>query len=171
MSSADLIALWAMLGTWFSGVMTLVALFFAYKALTTWKEQEKTKVKMEFKKSLIALKNELTWMPDQLNLSVVIAGRKAFREGLDPAEYGERAKHVHISKNYAEKFARFDQSMLNCMMCWVATEHLFDNSEVAKSWLNIGQIYLKYLQGEKQKKEFTDALIELSSMRFVFDHK
>ncbi|MGP3033142.1 hypothetical protein ACTVNG_01130 [Serratia ureilytica] len=171
MSTTDLIAFWAMLGTWFSGAMTLIALFFAYKALTTWKEQEKTKVKMEFKKSLIALKNQLTWMPSQLNLAVVIAGRKAVQEGNDSAEYGDRKKQVHISKSYAEKFEKFDQCMLNCMMCWVATEHLFDNSEVAQLWINICQIYLNYLQGDKQKRELTDALDELSSMRFVFDHK
>ncbi|WP_440531012.1 hypothetical protein [Serratia marcescens] len=42
-------AFWGMVATWGSLVVSALTLMLAYRALTSWKEQEKLKVKQNFK--------------------------------------------------------------------------------------------------------------------------
>ncbi|EGH4408963.1 hypothetical protein LRI04_003615, partial [Salmonella enterica subsp. enterica serovar Uganda] len=65
-------ACWAMIASWVSAGATIVTLFLAFKALFTWREQEKTKVKIDFRNALKKLKTALLFMPvnidpEQLN--------------------------------------------------------------------------------------------------------
>ncbi|AOE45392.2 hypothetical protein BOW93_gp071 [Salmonella phage 118970_sal3] len=49
-------ACWAMIASWVSAGATIVTLFLAFKALFTWREQEKTKVKIDFRNALKKLR-------------------------------------------------------------------------------------------------------------------
>jgi len=62
--SADTIAFWSMIGTWFSGIATLVAAIAAFRALGTWKEQERIKDLKELKSSIFNYRNILIEMPE-----------------------------------------------------------------------------------------------------------
>ncbi|WP_212768472.1 hypothetical protein [Pectobacterium versatile] len=70
MSTPDTIALWAMLGTWASAVVTLVAVFVAVKTLSAWKTQEKIKELKELKFALISYRNLYAFSPSKLTPEV-----------------------------------------------------------------------------------------------------
>ncbi|MEH4615083.1 hypothetical protein POY37_16585 [Klebsiella pneumoniae] len=59
-------AFWSMIAAFISGTASVVTLIFAYRALTTWRDQEKTKVKMEFRLAIKQLRVAFLNMP--LNL-------------------------------------------------------------------------------------------------------
>ncbi|MFP7605614.1 hypothetical protein [Serratia quinivorans] len=163
--TADSMALWSMLGTWFAGVMALLTLFIANKALNTWREQEQTKAKMEFKKSLLALRNLLIIMPESWIKAQLVLGEKL----KNASEYARTMNHEDME--VAHNLFAFTQAMNHANDSWVMCEHLFDGSKVATNWTNAQTCMNSYIQNRKGKNDVFEALNSLYSMRFVFEHK
>jgi hypothetical protein len=159
------------IGEWISALATIVALFYAKKALNTWREQEKTKSKMDFKKSLMLVKNALLLMPDILSMEELAHARASIQakwvfKNIEPIESVIQAGEGSIAE-----FERLLSAFENCSNCWVATEHLFDNSQIYDKWMDLNTYYQMYLGGKTSKNELFDSLNKLYSQRFVFNHK
>ncbi|MEK9498213.1 hypothetical protein V2H77_17425 [Photorhabdus sp. P32] len=156
-------AFYAMLGTWFSGLITLCAVIYAKKALTTWKKQEKVKVKMDFKKALIQVIDSIIYMPDWFDMSKASFGKKILTAG-----EAERSKHLDAIE-LSNQFDVLTRSMTNAHGCWIYCEHFFDGTEVVKEWENVIALVDNYIKGNAKQDDVIDALDSLSSKRFVFN--
>lgn len=62
--------MWGAIATIVTAIGSLLTLAYAVAALSTWKKQEKTKIKSEFKRSLLALDYAVHMMPDDWNRSM-----------------------------------------------------------------------------------------------------
>ncbi len=171
MRSADL-SFWSMISGWIAAVVAMlslivsaVTLYFASRALSTWREQEQTKAKIDFKKSLLSVRNALSYMPKKWSESDL-----------------RRANQIMLSSQYMhlfhqaildlpEQHKRFLDSNDHANDCWVICEHLFDGTPIEKKWRAILGKKNDYLKGNIEKTELFDALNELYSERFVFEFK
>lgn len=165
-------AFWSMLSGWTSLVIALITLvfsgitlYFANRALDTWRVQEKTKAKIDFKKSLLGIRNTLGYMPDkwsQVNLKI-----------------GERLENApnHLKVHNLDKLdlpsqhERFIKANDYASDCWVLCEHLFDGTLIEDKWNSISAMKKEYLDGRIEKNILITALNELYSERFVFESK
>ena len=69
---------------------------------------------------------------------------------------------------------RFDDLLAafeNCISAWLATEHLFDGTELANIWVIIEDDFEKYICGEGSKSPLIQSLNKLTATRFVFESK
>ena len=147
-------ACWAMIASWVSAGATIVTLFLAFKALFTWREQEKTKVKIDFRNALKKLKTALLFIAKWLFKDVDLISQQI--------ELGE--ENV---KRFDELLSIFDC----CQSSWFATEHLFDNTELEKVWHEFESNFNKYINGGESKDLLMKMLDKLISSRFVFESR
>ncbi|CAI1685340.1 hypothetical protein [Serratia fonticola] len=161
----DTIAVWAMAGTWFTGVMTMLALLCAAIALNTWRKQEQTKAKMEFKKALLSLRNLLLFMPETWTRDQLALGEKL----KNSPGYAKTMNYIEVG--VAENLFAFTKALNHANDCWVLCEHLFDGTEVSSKWESAQDCMNNYLKNRKGKDDVFNALNGIYSMRFVFNHK
>jgi len=159
------------LGGWASAIATLLTLFVAFKALTTWREQEKIKVKMEFKKALMTFKSTLILMPEYLNMKELAEQKEAVAAKWIFEDVPLIRQDITQGESNVLQFENFILSFENCNSCWVATEHLFDGHFIAERWAAASSTYFDYLAGKTDKHKLFDALNAVFSIRFVFEHK
>ncbi|CNE17219.1 TPA: hypothetical protein PXM11_001619 [Yersinia enterocolitica] len=153
------------LGTWASVIVTCVALIYAAKALSTWREQEKVKAKMGFKKSLLNFRQSFIFMPDIFDMQLAAAGNSLILMG--DAEGSEKYNLIEYARGLKNLVAAYE----NCNGCWVATEHLFDGKGESELFNELIDRFNGYLAGNTTKDEFVKLLINLYSRRFVFEHR
>lgn len=159
------------LSGWASAIATLLTLFVALKALTTWREQEKTKVKMDFKKALMAFKSTLILMPEYLNIKELAEQKEAIAAKWIFNDVPLIMQDITEGESNVLQFEKFILSFENCSSCWVATEHLFDRHFITERWSSVCSAYFDYLGGKSDKNKLFDALNAVFSVRFVFEHK
>ncbi|BEN73202.1 hypothetical protein SMKC081_13470 [Serratia marcescens] len=155
-------AYFTMLLTAVSTTISLITLGIAWRAVDTWKKQEKLKIKMDFKKSLMALKTACYSYPDYLDKVKVVYGQK-YVDSCFELTRGDRD-----AANEARKFNQFNQVFLNCCDSWVATEHLFSKSKISEGWSNVIDMANKFSEGEVTGLELQRSVHELYSENFVF---
>lgn len=159
------------LGGWASAIATLLTLFVAFRALTTWREQEKIKVKMEFKKALMTFKSTLILMPEYLSIKELAEQKEAVAAKWIFKDVPLIMQDITEGESNVLQFESFILSYENCNSCWVATEHLFDKHFIAERWNAASSAYFDYLAGKVDKHKLFDALNAVFSVRFVFEHK
>lgn len=159
------------LGGCASALATIIAVIFAKKALSTWVEQEKIKVKMEFKKSLLNLKTLLVLMPDNLDLKELTEQKEALSAKWLFEDDPFIKQDIENGQNSVFQFDKFLLAVENCNACWVATEHLFDGSVIYDKWIDVWSAAYDYIGGRVNRHHLFTALNDLYSIRFVFEYK
>ena len=133
-------ALWAALGTWFSGVITLVAACVAFKALQTWKQQEKHNGKKALKAALINYRNLLVMMP----------------EALDPADPDCRQPALLLQ-----------DSMNQIYLHVTLMEVTFDTNEIGQQFYALYNRHGVFMRGLVHRDEVAELLIPFISKPFI----
>lgn len=133
-------ALWAMLGTWFSGVVTLVAACVAFLALRTWKQQEKHNERKALKSSLINYRNLLLVMPVTLNPQ-------------DP--------------NCRQLALLFQESMNQIYLCVTLMEVNLKTHEIGKEFYTLFTRHSEYMRGEVSHEKVAELLLPFISKPFI----
>ncbi len=155
-------AFWSMLATAGGLFVSILTLCVAIIAIQTWKKQEILKVKMDFKKSLMRLKTECYLFPEYLNVAKISYGQQFINADWKLTEIDKRAAIE------AQRYNQFNQAFLSCCDSWVATERLFDNSEVLKGWDDVVNGANRFAQAEISGREFQQIIHNLYSKNFVF---
>lgn len=144
---------------------TLFALRYANQALTTWRDQEKLKLKIEFKKAILNLRNVFIYMPLQWekmpgaksalmrNSTKLVNGPALMNTSLPP-----ELKTIIDALNHAND-------------CWVMCEHIFDGTPVATNWEESVKAIDDYLNFKLSNTDVFEVLNKTYSSRFVFDFK
>lgn len=164
-------ACWAMIASWVSAGATIVTLFLAFKALFTWREQEKTKVKIDFRNALKKLKTALLFMPvnidpEQLNDEREQVIAKWLFKDVDLI-----SQQIELGEENVKRFDEILSIFDCCQSSWFATEHLFDNTELEKVWHEFESNFNKYINGGESKDLLMKMLDKLISSRFVFESR
>lgn len=142
MSTADCIAAWAMIGTWVSGLATIGALFFAGSALSTWKEQEKLKVKLDFKRSIHDYFSVLAKLPNNLQQN----------------DYTLKAVEL----------AELLNAFKTCNNCWSMTEGMLEKTNIEEHWIDFLEMHLGYLKKNNDAFQVSLPLTFILAEKFVF---
>ncbi|HDL7364667.1 TPA: hypothetical protein PXN47_003805 [Yersinia enterocolitica] len=154
---------WAMWGVMAAGVAaigSILTLFYAVAALSTWKKQEKTKIKSEFKKSLLALDYATHLMPDEWDGKMAqLVKIKGMPYVVVPTELNEAGEALDELK----------KCWHSAISAWVMCEGLLKETNLPRLWNELSDIYLKYIQGLVNKQVILKKLAEMHSIQFIFD--
>lgn len=126
---------------------------------------------MEFKKALMSFKSALLLMPETLSIKDLAEKKKAISAKWIFEDVPLIMQNISEGERSVLQFESFLLSYENCNSCWVATEHLFDGHFISEKWNTAVTVYLDYLGGKTDKHKLFDALNEVFSVRFVFEHK
>ena len=162
MSTADKIALFSMIGTTVSAIVSMITLFFAKTALNTWRHQEVLKSKKDFKMALLELKFVTLWQPNEIDPVQLLYSENELRTTklLDV--------QINAFKGLAKEFEKLEDSMQMCARYWFATEKLFKDTDVEKLWNNIMSAYNEYTQGKRNQDYFITHLDKLIKVDLYF---
>ncbi|SFR00713.1 hypothetical protein SAMN04487773_0951 [Enterobacter sp. kpr-6] len=164
-------AFWAMIAAWVSAGATIFTLFFACRALSTWREQEKTKVKLDFRASLKHFKSALLSMPSSLDPVELEVEREQIIAKWLFKDVDFITQQIESGEQNVQRFDDLLAAFENCISAWLATEHLFDGTDMARVWLIIEDDFEKYINGEGSKSPLLQSLNKLTATRFVFESK
>lgn len=156
-------AFWSMLATAGSLLVSILTLCVAIRAIHTWKKQEILKIKMDFKKSLMRLKTECYSFPEYIDVAKINYGQQYIDADWKLTDADKRAVIE------AQRYNKFNQIFLSCCDSWVATERLFDKSEVAKGWGDVVTGVQRFAQAEISGRELQQIIHTLYSKNFVFE--
>ncbi|EHM3444037.1 hypothetical protein ODD08_004680 [Salmonella enterica] len=146
------------IAAWIAAGASLLTLFAAVSALNTWKKQEKTKIRSEFKKSLLALDYAVHMMPDDWNFAKaqrIIIGHKSF---LVPGDSEAEAAVIELKKCWH-----------NAISAWVMCEGQLKKTNLTKQWHELSDLYVDYLKGKNIRLAILEKLAEMHSAEFIFD--
>lgn len=153
---------WSTVVAFGSLLVSLLTLGVACKAYGVWKKQEILKIKMEFKKALMAFKTECYNSPELFNLSKAQYGQ-AYIDSQGNLTTNDKSAALE-----AIKFNNFNHAFLKCCDAWVATEHLFSSTDIEKGWNDVCELARKYVEGSATRAELQSIINELYSKNFVF---
>ncbi|MEZ2586140.1 hypothetical protein ACBQ10_16400 [Kluyvera intermedia] len=168
---ASLWAFWSMVVAAISGAATIVTLCFAYKALSTWRDQEKTKVKLDFRIAIKQLKAALLFMPSNIDTDELEQERE---QVIAKWLFKDDDLINQQIENGEQNVRRFDDLLSlfdSCQSSWLATEHLFDDTQLSNDWAVFEDDFEKYINGEGTKSPLVQRLNKITATRFVFESK
>lgn len=151
--------MWGAIATGVAAAGSILTLICAAAALSTWKKQEKTKIKSEFKKSLLALDYSVHMMPDDWNF--LMAQRISMVNKSSPTYPND--DNASISLNELKKCWH------NAISAWVMCEGQLKKTNLPKQWHELSGIYIDFIQGKVKKIIILDKLAEMHSIEFIFD--
>lgn len=144
---------------------TIIAVCFAKQALTTWRDQEKLKLKIEFKKAVLNLRNLFLYMPK--NWEKTPGAKSALNRNSTNLMHGPAA----VNTSLPPELKAILDALNHANDCWVMCEHIFDGTLVEKNWtLSINAIDA-YLNFKLTNTDVFDALNLTYSSRFIFEFK
>ncbi|WP_406909206.1 hypothetical protein [Klebsiella oxytoca] len=164
-------AFWSMIAAFISGTASVVTLIFAYRALTTWREQEKTKVKMEFRFAIKQLRVALLNMPLDLDRDELEEEREQVIVRWLFKDVDLISQQIDAGEQNVQRFDNLLSIFDACQSSWLATEHLFDGTQLARDWIIFEDDFEHYINGEGTKAPLVQLLNKITSSRFVFDSK
>ncbi|WP_131541975.1 hypothetical protein [Pantoea agglomerans] len=156
--SADWV-MWGAIATGLAAASSLLTLYFARAALNTWKMQEQTKIKSEFKRSLLALDYAIHMMPDEWNMSTAMMVQVRSKSFI--ISEGDDAVMAGLSE--------LKKCWHNAISAWVMCEGLLKETSLTKSWKELSDVYSQYIQGRANKISILTKLAEMHSVEFIFD--
>jgi len=161
-------AFWSMIGTWFSVSITGFALIFAWKALSTWRDQEKNRVKADFKKAILAIRNTLLFMPQKWDREQLALSINYERMNTDAAANLTGKIGINIiflSQNYKNMIFSYN----NANDAWVMCEHLFFGTIIEEKWQALMVSFNEYMQGGHPHSVLFEPLNDLFNQPFIFE--
>lgn len=141
-------AFWGMIAAYGSAIMSFLTFVLACFALNAWKQQEKLKVKKDFKESLIRLKHLLLYMPDKIDSWKLKQGRRFLSQRQISFQMGLSTLEFEQHKDYALDFQPFEDGVKKCRERWIATENLLSETKVGKLWENTSGACDEYALGQ-----------------------
>lgn len=156
-------AYWVMLGAIATGIAAIgsvATLFVAGAALNTWKQQEKTKIRSELKRSLLALDYAVHMMPDLWNEQT--AQRVNFAAT-------QKAIHFNGDEDAVVAMIELKRCWHEALSAWVMCEGQLKKTNLTNLWYELSQIYLKFLEGKTTKLNILSKLAEMHSVKFIFE--
>ncbi|MBC2610090.1 MULTISPECIES: hypothetical protein [Citrobacter] len=164
-------AFWSMVVASVSVVTTIVTLCFAYKALSTWRDQEKTKVKLDFRNAIKQLKTALLFMPLSIDPDELEQEREQVIAKWLFKDVDLINQQIEIGEQNVRRFDELLSIFDSCRSSWLATEHLFDNTKLSKDWVVFEGDFERYIKGNGYKSSLMQQLDEMMTTRFVFESK
>lgn len=152
---------WVMYGAiaaWLAALGSLLTLICAASALNTWKKQEKTKIRSEFKRSLLALDYAIHMMPDDWNAQMANAILMKSRSFIVSADSSAEVRLSELKKCWHDAIS-----------AWVMCEGLLKTTNLTSLWVELSDLYVKYIQGFVSKKKILNKLAEMHSLEFIFE--
>ncbi|MCE0801996.1 hypothetical protein LVQ77_17060 [Buttiauxella sp. S04-F03] len=137
---------------------SLLTLFYAASALNTWKKQEKTKIRSEFKRSLLALDYAVHMMPDEWDF--LMAQR---------VRMGDRAYMISGDNEAETALIELKKCWHNSISAWVMCEGQLKKTNLTKQWNELSDLYVDFLKGKVKKLTILEKLTEMHSVEFIFD--
>lgn len=152
---------WVMCGalaTLVAALGSLGTIVCAFRALNTWKKEEKTKIKSEFKRSLWALDYAIHMMPDDWNRSIALNMRIKNSSFIVPG-----------SSEVSVALSELKKCWHNTVSAWSMCEGLLKKTELKGLCDELSGIYVEYIQGRTNKITMLNKLSEMHSIAFIFD--
>ncbi|WP_395314316.1 hypothetical protein [Enterobacter sp. ECC-249] len=152
----------SMLAMWASAIGAFATTGVACFALSSWKKQEKAKVKMDFKKAILRLNHAITTMPDKWNFIHINAARSLLRLG---SEVKESNNHIlSVLEKYNETVAAWK----HVSDCWVMCESSLAKTDISLKFKELETLYSNYIGGNKDKNDIQSKLKEILDAKFIF---
>jgi len=165
MLAAKSAANWAfgsMLATIASSVIAIVTLFYAAKALNTWRKQEELKLKSEFKLAIIELTYTVEAMPDNWSHVHVNTARSILRITKDPAAHvPDQLKILYLKEDMVSAHRR-------ALKSWLMCDQFFKKSKIEDRWEKFDKRYHQYAMKGGNKSDVLPALKSLVSEIVIF---
>ncbi|HFQ9379769.1 hypothetical protein [Serratia marcescens] len=138
-------AWWTMAATIFSVFISLATLGMAYIALDSWREQERLKLKMEFKRTVLELRYSLDSMPESWSYHNVNIARERLKSYPQVANRIGDESEIYFKKQ-ALKIA-FDEAS----KAWIMCGYLYSDTQEEELWLKFNRGIREYIKtgGEK----------------------
>lgn len=151
--------MWGAIATGIAALGSIVTMICAIGALSTWKNQEKTKIRSEFKRSLLTLDYAIHMMPDSWNSNLVKGLQiRASNAWLSAEDNQIIALYMEVKKCWHDSTS-----------AWVMCEGLLKKTPLTKKWGELSEVYLKFIKGEVDKSSILRKLNEMHSLEFIFD--
>lgn len=163
LSAAQDSARWAMWGVVVSGVSafaSLLTLYFASSALNTWKKQEKTKIRSELKRSLLALDYAIHLMPDGWDMRIANAVHM---------KIAQMGSTQFVSDEYISAVIEMKKCWHDALSAWAMCEGQLDKTSMIELWNELSDIYQKFYFARANKIMILNKLSEMHSVKFIFD--
>lgn len=144
---------------------TIIAVYFAKQALTAWRDQEKLKLKIEFKKSVLNLRNLFLYMPK--NWDKIPGARSALNRNSTNLIHGPSV----INTSLPPELKSILDALNHANDCWVMCEHIFDGTSVESNWRSSITAIDDYLNFKISNTDVFEVLNSTYSSRFIFEFK
>ncbi|TZG28330.1 hypothetical protein FYF90_06315 [Enterobacter sp. RVSM5a] len=127
-----------------SAISSSAAVIIALVALAGWKNQEKLKVKLDFKNAISAYSYCLMNFPSQLNTPL-------------------------LRHDYRDKSRELADLIAKAGWAWFATENLLkDKTDVVNAWKMLNDLHKNFLDGQANKQDCIEQCSIILKSPFVF---
>ncbi|MBP1015907.1 hypothetical protein J8628_03165 [Serratia fonticola] len=142
-------AWWSACAAIISVFTTLAALGLAFTTLESWKEQERFKVKIEFKRAILEIKYSLESMPARWTYHQVNIARARLKSNPEVANRIGDESDIFFKKQ--ELVSLYN----NASKAWVMCGHLFSEGNINEDWREFKCVYQDYILkgGETNKPQ------------------
>lgn len=148
------------IAAWVSAVAGILTLAVAATALNTWKNQEKTKIRSEFKRSLLALDYAVHMMPDEWNPTLA----NMLKIRADKRAIDHSIQVIEADSAYYD----LKKAWHNAISAWVMCEGQLKETNLTKQWNELSDLYVNFLKGIIDKGAILKKLAEMHSVEFIF---
>lgn len=150
-------AWWTMAAALATVFISLATLGLAYAALDSWREQEKLKLKMEFKRAVLELRYSLedipqAWFYHQINIAK--SRLRAYPELA--SRIGDESQIYFLKQNLVKSF---DEATKAWLMCG----HLLQDENVNTTWKEFSRDFRPYIMRGGSKSHLTILIDKLSA--------
>ncbi|MDA8489615.1 hypothetical protein [Kluyvera sp. Awk 3] len=150
-------AWWTMAASVAAVFISLATLGLAFSALDSWKEQERLKIKMEFKRSILELSYCLEQMPETYwYFQVNIARERIIRYPEFANRLGDPSEIYYLKQNLKVAFAEASKA-------WIMCGHLFSDDIIKKLWREFNKEYREYSTRGGNKNNISNIINSLCS--------
>jgi len=133
-------AFWATCASIFSTLITLATLGMAYTALDSWKEQERMKFKLSFKRAMLGLKYALDSMPNSWSYQSFKHAKQRVKIFPDLINHPEDDAQIYFRK--CELVEAYNEATKEWIMCG----HLFETTEIDNAWKDLANLFQNYIK-------------------------
>lgn len=150
-------AFWSTCAAIVTSLASLATLGIAFTALDSWKEQERTKAKLEFKRSILGLHYALDAMPPNWSFHSINSAKARLKMHPKTADdLDDEVQIYFLKKSLGIAYAEAEKS-------WVMCGHLFINTDVENYWADFVKKYRNYFMRGGNKYEFENLIQKLQS--------
>ncbi|RZK07202.1 MAG: hypothetical protein EOO84_10960 [Pantoea sp.] len=150
-------AWWTMAAALAAVFISLATLGFAYEALNSWREQEKLKLKMEFKRAILELSFSLDDIPQVWYYNQINTAKARLKAAPELASsIGDQSEIYFKKKNLVDSFNEATKAWLMC-------GHLFEEEIIRTTWRQFSREFRPYIMRGGNKSSLTTLISKLGT--------